>query len=46
MLLKIGKMTPRCWKQLPDGENTGQSQIPGLVITSIRTGLQKKIADA
>ncbi len=43
MLFKIRKMTPRCWKQLPDGENTGDSQIPGLVITSIRTGLQKKL---
>ncbi len=29
MLLKIGKMTPRCPKRLPVGEYTGESQLPG-----------------
>ncbi len=30
MLLKIGKMTPRCLKQLPDDEYTGESRLtPG-----------------
>jgi hypothetical protein len=28
MLLKINKMTPRCPKQLPGDEYTGESQLP------------------
>ncbi len=29
MLLKIGKMTPLCLKQLPGDEYTGESRLPG-----------------
>ncbi len=28
MLLKIGKTTPRCTKQLPGDEYTGESRLP------------------
>ncbi len=54
MFLKIHNVSPCCSKQLPGAEHTGESwlhydkytgesRLPGLFGTNIRTGLQKKL---